>query len=218
METVIDTTLASVHRVELSNRQHIAVKRVKHNTLYKRLKRAARELDCWASYQHNNILPILGFAIVGADIAMVSPWMSNGCVTDFVTRKPNCDRLGLCTQLARAVAYLHEHNVVHGDIKGPNVLVSDIETIQVADFGVSIVDHLEIEFSATSSGRGTQRWQASETYSQTNSSYNCARQAPEILEGKSDSTKEADVYALGMTMSVGLPSFNFKSPCSNQVG
>ncbi|CUA71140.1 Fibroblast growth factor receptor 1 [Rhizoctonia solani] len=68
-------------------------------------------------------------------------------------------------------------------IKCPNVLVSDYGIIKVTDFGVSIMDHQEIEFSVTSSGRGTERWQA-----------------PEILLGSTDSTKEADVYALAVTM------------------
>ncbi|KDN33572.1 hypothetical protein RSAG8_13335, partial [Rhizoctonia solani AG-8 WAC10335] len=181
--SVADTALANVYRVELPDYRPIAVKCVKHNTPYKRLKRAARELDCWSSYKHENILPVFGFAMVGADLAMVSPWMSNGCITDYVAKYLTCDRLILCVQLAKAIAYLHENNVVHGDIKGPNVLVSDTGAIQITDFGVSIMDHQEIEFSATSSGRGTQRWQA-----------------PEILTGKTDSTREADVYALGMTM------------------
>ncbi|CAE6532025.1 unnamed protein product [Rhizoctonia solani] len=157
--SIADTALANVDRVELTSRQSIAVKWVKHNTPYKRLKRAARELDCWSFYRHPNILPVLGFAIFGADLAMVSPWMSNGC-------HGLCDetpilRPSFCLQLAQAIAYLHENNVVHGDIKGPNVLVSDVGAVQVTDFGVSVADHQEIEFSSTSSGRGTQRWQAS---------------------------------------------------------
>ncbi|CAE6409855.1 unnamed protein product [Rhizoctonia solani] len=183
VESVADTALANVYRFELRNNQAVAVKCVKHNTTYKRLKRAARELDCWSSHRHENILPILGFATIGADLAMVSPWMANGCITDYVVRNPNCNRLALCVQLAGVVAYLHENNAVHGDIKGPNVLVSDAGTVQVTDFGVSITDHQEIEFSMTSSGRGTQRWQA-----------------PEVLTAQTDSTREADVYALAMTM------------------
>ncbi|CUA71142.1 hypothetical protein RSOLAG22IIIB_09361 [Rhizoctonia solani] len=114
---------------------------------------------------------------------MVSPWMANGCITDYVVRNPNCNRLALCVQLADVIAYLHENNAVHGDIKGANVLVSDKGTVQVTDFGVSIADHQEIEFSMTSKSRGTQRWQA-----------------PEVLTAQTDSTREADVYALAMTM------------------
>ncbi|CAE6352779.1 unnamed protein product [Rhizoctonia solani] len=161
----------------------MAIKCVKHTTPHKRLKRAARELNCWSSHKHKNILPLFGFAVVEGNLAMVSPWMKNGCITEYVTRSPDCDRLKLCAQLAGAIAYLHEQNVIHGDIKGPNVLISDEGDVQVTDFGVSIMDHREIEFSVTSTGAGTQRWQA-----------------PEILRGDSDSSKEADVYALGMTM------------------
>ncbi|CAE6483303.1 unnamed protein product [Rhizoctonia solani] len=114
VESVADTALANVYRYrfELQNNQAVAVKRVKHNTTYKRLKRAARELDCWSSHIHENILPNLGFAIMGADLAMVSPWMGNGCTTDYVVRNPNCNRLALCVQLADVIAYLHENNAV----------------------------------------------------------------------------------------------------------
>lgn len=55
--------------------------------------------------------------------------------------------------------------------------------IQVMDFGVSIMEHQEIEYSVTLTTGGTQRWLA-----------------PEIFLGQGDSTKEADVYALSMTM------------------
>ncbi|KAF8678642.1 kinase-like protein [Rhizoctonia solani] len=179
-----DTALANVYKLSLSNRQSIAVKCVKHVTLYKKLKRAARELSCWSSYKHENILPVLGFAVVRGDLAMVSPWMSNGCVTEYVTRNPSCERLRLGIELTHAIVYLHGHNLVHGDIKGANVLVCDAGRVKVTDFGVSIMEHKEVEFSATSAARGTQRWQ----------------QSPEILLGDSDSTKEGDVYALGMTL------------------
>ncbi|KAH7333806.1 kinase-like domain-containing protein [Rhizoctonia solani] len=198
-----DTALANVYKTSLPNQQYIAVKCVKHVTPYKKLKRAARELSCWLSHKHENILPVLGFAVVRGDLAMVSPWMSNGCVTDYVTTNPGCDRVVLCSQLARAIAYLHEHNVVHGDIKGANVLVSDSGTVKITDFGVSIMDHKEVEFSATSTSRGTQRWQA-----------------PEILLGESDSTKEGDVYALGMTLTeiyTGEPPYGLSTNWTGQA-
>ncbi|KAJ1299308.1 hypothetical protein OPQ81_011052 [Rhizoctonia solani] len=179
---LIDAALANVYKINLLNQQCVAVKCVKHTTLHKKLKRAARELSCWMSHEHENILPLLGFAVVKGDLAMVSPWMNNGFITEYVARNPNCDRLGLCFQLAGAIAYLHDNNLVHGDIKGPNVLISERGTVKVMDFGVSIMDHQEIEFSTTSTS-GTQRWLA-----------------PEILLGQTDSSKEADVYALGMTM------------------
>ncbi|CAE6447284.1 unnamed protein product [Rhizoctonia solani] len=158
-----DGALANVYKVRISNSKYVAVKCVKHESPYKKLKRAARELSCWSSYKHKNILPILGFAVVKGHLAMVSPWMKNGYVTEYVANNRGCDRSGLCIQLARAITYLHEHDIVHGDIKGPNVLISDTGIIKVTDFGVSIMDHQEIKFSSTSSRSGTQRWLASES-------------------------------------------------------
>ncbi|CAE7195553.1 unnamed protein product, partial [Rhizoctonia solani] len=130
-----DTALANVYKINLPNQQCIAVKCVKHVTPHKKLKkkRAARELSCWLSHKHENILPVLGFAVVRGDLAMVSPWMANGCVTEYVVANPGCNRVKLCTQLARAITYLHEHDVVHGDIKGPNVLVSELGAVKITD-------------------------------------------------------------------------------------
>ncbi|KDN46062.1 hypothetical protein RSAG8_04569, partial [Rhizoctonia solani AG-8 WAC10335] len=65
------------------------------------------------------------------------------------------------------------------------------------------MDHKEVEFSATSTSRGTQRWQS-----------------PEILLGESDSTKEGDVYALGMTLIeiyTGEPPYGCSMNWSGQV-
>ncbi|EUC62990.1 tyrosine kinase catalytic domain protein [Rhizoctonia solani AG-3 Rhs1AP] len=178
-----DTALANVYRIDLPNQRCVAVKCVKHSTAYKRLKRSARELACWASHRHPNILPVLGFAIVKGCLTMVSPWMKNGCITDFVNENPGVDRLALCTQLISAAAYLHRHNVVHGDIKSSNVLICDKGNVKVMDFGVSVMDHNRIKFTVTSASHGTQRWQA-----------------PEILLGETGSTKQGDMYALGMTL------------------
>ncbi|CAE6453677.1 unnamed protein product [Rhizoctonia solani] len=178
-----DTALANVYRVDLPSQGHVAVKCVKHPAAYKRLKRCARELACWSSHLHPNILPVLGFAIVKGDLAMISPWMKNGRISDFVVKNPGINRLALCVQLISAVAYLHDCGLVHGDIKSSNVLICDKGQVKVMDFGVSVMDYNRIKFTVTSASHGTQRWQA-----------------PEILLGKTGSTKEGDIYALGMTL------------------
>ncbi|CUA69587.1 hypothetical protein RSOLAG22IIIB_08594 [Rhizoctonia solani] len=114
---------------------------------------------------------------------MISPWMKNGCITDFVNKHPDVNRLALCAQLISAVAYLHKNSVIHGDIKSSNVLICDKGEVKIMDFGVSIMDQNQIKFTVTSASHGTQRWQA-----------------PEILLGKTGSTKQGDMYALGMTL------------------
>ncbi|CUA71139.1 Abelson tyrosine-protein kinase 2 [Rhizoctonia solani] len=90
-----DTALANVYKIVAQDQICIAAKCVKHVTPHKKLKRAARELSCWLSHKHENILPVLGFAVIRGDLAMISPWMSNGCVTEYVLANPGCDRVAL---------------------------------------------------------------------------------------------------------------------------
>lgn len=43
----------------------------------------------------------------------------------------------LCIQMAEAIAYLHAHDVVHGDIKPGNTLVTPSQSLYLIDFGMS---------------------------------------------------------------------------------
>lgn len=61
----------------------------------------------------------------------------------------------LC-EIADAVNYLHEKDIVHGDIKGNNVLVDDDTHCLLCDFGLA-----KMGSSSTSTemkGVGTSRW------------------------------------------------------------
>ncbi|CAE6452939.1 unnamed protein product [Rhizoctonia solani] len=154
----IDLPIKGDHRNTI-HIQKVVVKRVMNESPYKQLKRATRELYFWSGYKHDNILPLLGFAVLDGNLAMISPWIENGSVTEYVRKQQKPDYHDLCTQLSCAICYLHGHGLIHGDIKGDNVLVSDEGIVKVTDFGVSIAAQLQIEFTFTAVGRGTERWQ-----------------------------------------------------------
>ncbi|KAG9127216.1 hypothetical protein FRC07_000134, partial [Ceratobasidium sp. 392] len=112
---------------------------------------------------------------------MVSPWMDNGNLKSFVERNADADRYQLCTQVAQGLAYLHHSNIIHGDIKAANVLVSDDGVAMLTDFGNAVLTLSTLKFTGKDiECRISVRWTA-----------------PEILEGSSYS-RQADVYALGM--------------------
>ena len=52
-----------------------------------------RELKIWTELNHRNVLPCLGFAEYNNLPALVSEWMDNGNVTEFLTKSDNIDRL-----------------------------------------------------------------------------------------------------------------------------
>ncbi|GAB1517072.1 hypothetical protein RhiTH_000115 [Rhizoctonia solani] len=136
-------------------------------------------------------------------LAMVSPWMENGDLTRFLVEHPYIDRYNLCAQIADGVAYLHQENVVHGDIKGvntfvnfvwsiftlfeyqANILVSKDLTPKITDFGTASRIDCTLKFTETSCSQTVSiRWTA-----------------PEVMAETIDkSTPEADVFSLGMTI------------------
>ncbi len=78
------------------------------------------------------------------------------------------------------MAYLHGQRVIHGDLKGANVLVSAEVRILLCDFGLAKM--VDTNTSTSRAGLGTLRWQA-----------------PELLGGASK-TFQTDVYAFGLTI------------------
>ena len=49
----------------------------------------------WKALCHPNVLPLLGATMTETKFMMVSVWMENGNINDFVKGHTNTDRLGL---------------------------------------------------------------------------------------------------------------------------
>ena len=49
----------------------------------------------WSRLRHPNMLPLLGATMIGAQYVMVSGWMMNGNINEFLKALPDADRLGL---------------------------------------------------------------------------------------------------------------------------
>ena len=49
----------------------------------------------WSALRHPNVLPLLGATATGTQFVMVSEWMVNGNINEFVEAHPDTNRLGL---------------------------------------------------------------------------------------------------------------------------
>ena len=49
----------------------------------------------WKALRHPNILPLIGVTMSEVQFAMISDWMVNGNINDFVRAHPDVDRLEL---------------------------------------------------------------------------------------------------------------------------
>ncbi|EUC67019.1 tyrosine kinase domain protein [Rhizoctonia solani AG-3 Rhs1AP] len=156
----------------------------------KELKRTAREIYNWSKLDHENVNKLMGVIMFRERLGMVSEWMEHGNLRQYLSRNSGLDRGELCVQIARGVAYLHGVNMVHGDLKAYNILVSSTGIIKITDFDYSIFPECSLVFSATTRvGGGTLRWMA-----------------PELVleENPPQRNTKTDVYALGMTLLVSI--------------
>ncbi|KAG6824877.1 hypothetical protein H0H92_005558 [Tricholoma furcatifolium] len=92
--------------------------RVYQNTMNDILKQISKEALLWGQLSHSNILTIYGVYRFQNQICIVSPWMENGDITKYLKLNPDAPRLRLAADVALGLTYLHENDIVHGDIKG----------------------------------------------------------------------------------------------------
>ncbi|KAH9977164.1 kinase-like domain-containing protein [Lactifluus volemus] len=156
---------------------------------------------------HRNLLGLFGHVTIGDSIYSVSPWMSNGNIREFIRINPNVDRLRHLSEVACAVEYLHENEIIHGDICGvshhlvgstefrctssqKNVLIDGNGKTFVCGFNLS--GYLKPSFDITRA-----RWFSPE------------RMTP---QGFNPPTEKGDVWSFG---SLGIEVFTGKDPYSS---
>lgn len=177
--------------------------------LEKQKERFCREVIMWKRLANPNTLPLLGAYIWNSELVMISEWMENGNVTQYLRKNPRVNKLSLLADVARGVMYLHSMNVVHGDLKGVNILVKDDGSACLADFGLmSIVldpETADITTSTDGGTRGTYGWMGPELF------YPNDFGLPRF-----QLTKESDCYAFGMVvyevLSGKVPFGDLKQP------
>ncbi|KAJ7812122.1 kinase-like domain-containing protein, partial [Mycena olivaceomarginata] len=92
---------------------------------------------------------------------MVSPWMENGTIIKYLNDygRANVDKL----VIAQGLQYLHSRNIVHGDLRGANILINREWNACLADFGLtSLSDATAASNTTTAHRAGSIRWMAPE--------------------------------------------------------
>ncbi|KAJ6462166.1 kinase-like domain-containing protein [Mycena sanguinolenta] len=104
------------------------------------LRRLNREVDIWSRLKHRNILSFIGICENLAPFpVLISPFYKFGHVGKYLTKHPGVNREKLVLGVASGLQYLHENDVVHGDLKVQNVLVDKHGVPRICDFGISKV-------------------------------------------------------------------------------
>lgn len=173
-------------------------------------ERFHREIQLAASLQHPHIVPLLtagsatGVEPAASDLLYyVMPYIEGESLRAKLSREgelPVNEVVRILSEVADALSYAHDHQIVHRDIKPDNVLLSGRHAV-VTDFGVAkAVSASTGQSSLTSLGvaLGTP-----------------AYMAPEQAAANPHVDHRADIYALGALayeMLAGRPPFNNANP------
>src|SRR3990172_2735880 len=172
-----------------------------------RMARFEREAKLLASLNHPNIAAIYGLEESGPIRALVMELVEGPTLAERILSGPVPldETLPIARQVADAVEYAHDNNVIHRDLKPANIKVKDGGMVKVLDFGLAkaLSDEPTAEDmsnSPTLSMAATRQGVILGT---------AAYMAPEQAKGKKVD-RRADVWAFGVVlyeMLVGKPLF-----------
>ncbi len=127
---------------QLSLDRDVVVKVLRHqlSTQPEFRERFAREARLLARLEHPNIVQIIDFGDQDNFYYFIMEYVRGGSLKDLLDRADHIPidvALSIAYFVVRGMAYVHEHNVLHLDIKPANILLTRQGVIKVADFGLA---------------------------------------------------------------------------------
>ncbi|TCD61221.1 hypothetical protein EIP91_008772 [Steccherinum ochraceum] len=154
------------------------------------------EVLLWRGLHHPHVLPLLDIHEFSPhDLGMVSPWVDQGNVRHVLDKllntMPSSTLIGWIFrwmhQSASGLQYLHGEGVIHGDLRGPNMLIDSNYKLMLTDFGLSVFSECTSHAYGSKRG-GNPRWLAPELVN-----------TPSELDKPQRPTKATDVFSLSRT-------------------
>lgn len=157
------------------------------------------EAEKIGQFDHPNILPFLEFGEGEGLLYVVTPFVAPGTLEDLLMRVGGrfsaMQVLPIMQQLCSAVQYVHNHDMIHGNIKPTNVFVAADGRMLLSDFGIAR-RYEDGQQSLSAVG-----WASAE--------YAAPEQSLGVLR------RASDIYALGVLlfrMLTGQPPFTGQTP------
>jgi len=155
-------------------------------TKYANANHAALGADSFAeartmlAAKHPNVVEIFQADIERGAPLIRMEYLARGSVADKLLGGPAEIRsgIGIITDAARGLEYLHSLDLLHRDIKASNLLIADNNDVKLADFGLAGV--------------------VTQPKTLVNVGYRLTWPPENISSGKATDSKQGDIYALGI--------------------
>lgn len=147
------------------------------------LARFEREAKALARLSHPNIVNVMDYGEYEGTPYLVMAYLSGGTLKEKLG-KPIFwrDAVQLLLPVARALEYVHEHNIINRDVKPSNILLTEKGLPMLTDFGlVKLFEGHDAQLTASGAGIGTPDYMA-----------------PEQWTG--EATALSDLYSLGVVL------------------
>ncbi|KAJ8521240.1 hypothetical protein ONZ45_g2042 [Pleurotus djamor] len=158
-------SFSNVYRARYGD-QAVALKRMRifesdTETVHMKLRqRFCREALLWQHLDHPNVLPFIGIDPDNFEsLCMISPWLEGGTVLHHLKMNGIKEVDFILYGISQGLAYLHSLDVIHGDLRGVNILVDERGKPRIADFGLAVLADMS---TSSSSYPGSARWTAPE--------------------------------------------------------
>ncbi|TRY57711.1 hypothetical protein DNTS_025922 [Danionella cerebrum] len=147
------------------------------------------EIDILAACRHANIISLLDAIFFEGWLWILIEYCPGGALDDIMLeleRGLTEQQISeVCCQTLQALSYLHQHHIIHRDLKAGNILLTLEGQVKLADFGVSAKNDNTLQKRSTFIG--TPYWMP-----------------PEVImcETSKDNpyTSKADIWSLGITL------------------
>jgi serine/threonine-protein kinase len=193
--------MGKVYRAEAADGTVVALKLVKAEFARDQVfrKRFDREAAAAQRVKHPNVVAVLDTGEQEGIPYLAAQFYSGGTLLDRIEKEgslPLDDAVKMCLEVAGGLDALHEHGLVHRDVKPANILLDDEGTAHITDFGLA-KDRDASVLTKAGQALGSMDYMA-----------------PEQIRGEEVSAP-SDVYALGCVM---VETLTGKPPFSHREG
>ena len=144
----------------------------------------SREFQLVYNFNHNHLLRPSHFDVCDCSPFLVLPFCERGSAAKLIAKITEEDAWHFLHDVATGLAFLHEQELIHQDIKPDNILIDKTGRFLITDFGIS------------SKARSTLR----RSMGEAKTSMTVAYSPPERFSKKHLVIKASDIWSLGATL------------------